>query len=49
MGIKTVQISPVRKTSSTILRPPSSGTAFEKNKSNKQYSARLTQWLDRLN
>ena len=29
MGIRTVQISPIRKTSSIILRPPSPGTAFE--------------------
>ena len=29
MGIRTVQISPVRKTSSIILQPPSPGTAFE--------------------
>ena len=29
LGIRTVQISPVRKTSSIILRPPSPGTTFE--------------------
>ena len=49
--LRKIPIPPIRKTSPTILGPP--GTRNEpllkRNKTNKQYSARLTRWLDRLN
>ena len=37
------------ETGSIILRPPGFGTTNKENKTKKQFSARLTRWLDRLN
>ena len=46
--IREIPILSIRKKSSPIHRPPSIGTTHKRNRSNKQYSARLTRWLDRL-
>ena len=42
-----IPILSIRKESTFIYRPPSTGT-FKRNRSNHQYSARLRRWLDRL-
>ena len=47
MGFRKITILPIRKTNSTILGPPSPRTTTKK--TNKQFSVRLTRWLDRLN
>ena len=47
MGSRKIEIPPIRETNTTIFRQPSTETTFETKQ--RQYSARLTRWLDRLN
>ena len=49
MGIRTVQISPYGKQVQLFSDHQALEPLLKKNKSNKQYSARLTRWLQRLN
>ena len=49
MGSRKIPFLPIREKGVSIHRPPSIRTPLiERNRCNKQYSARLTRWLDRL-
>ena len=49
MGLRKIQIPFIWQTSPFVLGPSSTRTTPEEKQANKQYSAQLTRWLDRLN
>ena len=48
MGVRILQVLRIRKKGKFTNRPPSASIIIEKNRANKQYSERLTRWLDRF-